>query len=221
MEKKPINFVVKSVSEAVKELNQIVEKGGYDFDFGINNEYVNHVTKKSDGTTETEKERVYRIIGFVNTYVGEELDEFNAVKEDKNAVKKEREEMNRTLNILNKSAFAPISILLLAVAIIALVFGVLTLVKVLPLPSGQVPIAIVLVIIGVLSLVGSFLLFFFRRKKKAALLEKKDEILKQDAELKAKEQDINDRLPKWYKDAIWRCEGNIIKNATQSHTFKK
>ena len=221
MEKKPVNFVVHNAQEAAKELNAIVENGGYNFDFGINNEYVTTVTKNSDGSTTSEKQRVYRIIGFVDTYVGEELDSLNAVKEEMKATKKEREEMNRTLNVMNKSAFAPISILLLGVAIITLVLGILTLAKVLPLPAGQIPIAIVLVVVGVFALAGSIVLAVFRSKKKKALLERKDEILKQDEELKEKERNIDSRTPEWYKDALWTAEGNTFKNASQRHELKK
>ena len=220
MEKKPINFVVKSAREAEKELNAIVEKGGSEFDFGINPEYVTTVTKKSDGTTETEKERVYRIIGFVNMVTGPELDALNNVKDEMKAVKKEREEMNRTLNVMNKSAFAPISIFLLAVAVFTLVFGILTLAKVLPLPAGQLPIAIVLTVVGVLALAGSIVLAVLRNNKKKALLERKDEILKQDQDLKEKESSVSNRTPQWYKDALWTSEGNTFKNSSQRHTLK-
>ena len=221
MEKKPVNFVVKSAREAERELNAIVEKGGAEFDIGINPEYVITVTKKSDGTTEKEKERVYRFIGFVNMMVGPELDSLNAVKEEMKATKKEREEMNRTLNVMNKSAFAPISILLLCVAIFTLVFGILTLAKVLPLPAGQLPIAVVLTVVGVLALAGSIVLAVLRSNKKKALLERKDEILKQDQELKEKESSVNNRTPQWYKDALWKAEGNVVKNASQRHELRK
>ena len=220
MEKKPINFVVKSAREAEKELNAIVEKGGSEFDFGINPEYVTTVTKKSDGTTETEKERVYRIIGFVNMVTGPELDALNNVKDEMKATKKEREEMNRTLNVMNKSAFAPISIFLLAVAVFTLVFGILTLAKVLPLPAGQLPIAIVLTVVGVLALAGSIVLAVLRSNKKKALLERKEEILKQDQDLKEKESSVSNRTPQWYKDALWTSEGNTFKNSSQRHTLK-
>ena len=221
MEKKPINFVVKSAREAEKELNAIVEKGGSEFDFGINPEYVTTVTKKSDGTTETEKERVYRIIGFVNMVTGPELDALNNVKDEMKATKKEREEMNRTLNVMNKSAFAPISIFLLAVAVFTLVFGILTLAKVLPLPAGQLPIAIILTVVGVLALAGSVVLAVLRSQKKKALLERKDEILKQDQDLKEKESSVSSRTPQWYKDALWKAEGNVVKNASQRHELRK
>ena len=220
MEKKPINFVIRNAQGAVKELNAIVEKGGAEFDFGINPEYVITVTKNSDGATKEEKERVYRIVGFANMMVGEELDSLNAVKEEIKSSKKEREEMNRTLNVINKSAFAPISIFLLAIAVFTLVFGILTLAKVLPLPAGQIPIAIVLVVVGVLALAGSIVLAILRNNKKKALLERKDEILKQDEELKEKERSVDARTPKWYKDALWRAEGNTFKNASQQHTLK-
>ena len=220
MEKKPINFVIRNAQGAVKELNAIVEKGGAEFDFGINPEYVITVTKNSDGTTKEEKERVYRIVGFANMMVGEELDSLNAVKEEIKSSKKEREEMNRTLNVMNKSAFAPISIFLLAIAIFTLAFGILTLAKVLPLPAGQIPIAIVLVVVGVLALAGSIVLAVLRSNKKKALLSRKDEILKQDEELKEKERSVDARTPKWYKDALWSAEGNTFKNASQQHTLK-
>ena len=221
MEKKPVNFVVHNAQEAAKELNAIVEKGGYNFGFGINNEYVTTVTKNSDGSTTSEKQRVYRIIGFVDTYVGEELDSLNAVKEEIKTTKKEREEMNRTLNIMNKSAFAPISIFLLCVAVITLVLGILTLAKVLPLPAGQLPIAIVLTVVGVLALGGSIALFILRKNKKAKLLENKDEILSKDEELKERERNLDSRTPEWYKDALWTAEGNVFKNKSQRHELKK
>ena len=221
MEKKPVNFVVHNAQEAAKELNVIVEKGGYNFDFGINNEYVTTVTKNSDGSTTSEKQRVYRIIGFVDTYVGEELDSLNAVKEEIKTTKKEREEMNRTLNIMNKSAFAPISIFLLCIAVITLVLGILTLAKVLPLPAGQLPIAIVLTVVGVLALGGSIALFILRKNKKAKLLENKDEILSKDEELKERERNLDSRTPEWYKDALWTAEGNVFKNKSQRFELKK
>ena len=220
MEKKPVNFVIKNAEQAAKELNKIVENGGAEFDFGINPEYVTTVTKNSDGSTTSEKERVYRIIGFVNMMVGPELDSLNAVKEEIKSTKKEREEMNRTLNIMNKSAFAPISILLLAVAIITLTLGILTLAKVLPLPAGQIPIAMVLTVVGVLALAGSIVLAVLRSNKKKALLEKKDEILKQDEDLKEKERNIDSRTPQWYKDALWTASGKTFRNAFQQHTLK-
>ena len=221
MEKKPINFVVKNAEQAAKELNAIVENGGSEFDFGINQEYVITVTRNSDGTTKEEKEPVYRIIGFVNMMVGPELDSLNAVKEEMKTTKKEREEMNRTLNVMNKSAFAPISIFLLAVAIVTLALGILTLAKVLPLPAGQIPIAIVLTVVGVLALAGSIVLAVLRSKKKKVLLERKDEILKQDEDLKEKERNIDSRTPEWYKDALWSVEGNTFKNKSQRHELKK
>ncbi len=220
MEKKPVNIVVKNAQEAAKRLNEFVENGGYNFDFGINNEYLITVSKKSDGTTSEEKERVYRIIGFVDTYVGEELKPLELVREDLKAAKKEREEMNRTLNIMNKSAFAPLSIFLLIVAIITLTLGILTLAKVLPLPAGQIPIAIALTVVGALCLGGAIAAFILRRKKKLELLNNKEEILKNDEALKQKEQDIDKRTPQWYKDALWSYEGNTFKNATQKHTLK-
>ena len=221
MEKKPVNFVIKNAEQAAKELNKIVENGGAEFDFGINPEYVTTVTKNSDGSTISEKERVYRIIGFVNMMVGPELDSLNAVRDEMKETKKEREEMNRTLNIMNKSAFAPISILLLAVAIITLTLGILTLAKVLPLPAGQIPIAIVLTVVGVLALAGSIVLAVLRSNKKKALLEKKDEILKQDEDLKEKERNIDSRTPQWYKDALWTASGDTFQNKSQKHTLKK
>lgn len=220
MEKKPVNFVVHKAEEAAKRLNEIVEKGGYKFDIGINPEYVTTVTKNSDGSTTSEKERVYRIIGFVDTYVGEELDSLNAVKEEIKSTKKEREEMNRTLNIMNKSAFAPISIFLLCVAVITLVLGILTLAKVLPLPAGQLPIAIVLTVVGVLALGGSIALFILRKNKKAKLLENKDEILSKDEELKERERNLDSRTPQWYKDALWTASGNTFKNSFEQHILK-
>ena len=221
MEKKPFNFVVKNAREAARELNIIVENGGSNFDVGVNEEYVTTVTKKSDGSTSTEKEKVFRIIGFVDMKVGNELDSLNEVREELAEVKKEREELNRTLNIMNKSAFAPISILLLCVAIFTLTFGILTLANILPLPAGQIPIAIALVVIGSLSLGGSIVLFILRRKKKLALLARKDEILKEDADLKAKEADVNLRTPQWYKNALWSYEGNEVKNFNTRLTLNK
>ena len=220
MEKKPVNFVIRNAEQAAKELNKIVEEGGSEFDIGINPEYVITVTKNSDGTTKEEKERVYRIIGFVNMMVGPELDSLNAVKEEMKTAKKEREEMNRTLNLMNKSAFAPVSILLLGIAIFTLVFGILTLAGVLPLPDSQIAIAIILVIVGALALGGSIILAIFRNKKKQALLAKKDEILAQDQDLNNREKDLDNRIPKWYKNALWKAEGNTIKNAAQSFVLK-
>ncbi len=220
MEKKPLNIVVKNAQEAAKRLNEVVEKGGSKFDFGINEEYITTVTKNSNGSTSTEKEKCFRLVGFVDTCVGEELDSLNAVRDDLKRVKKERVELNRTLNVMNKSAFAPLSILLLGIAVVTLTLGILTLASVLPLPSGQTPIAIVLTIVGALSLGGSITTFIFRRKKKLALLSRKDEILKSDEELKEREKDVDSRLPEWYRNALWTYEGNTFRNAMQSHTLK-
>ena len=221
MEKKPVNFVVKDAKEAVKRLNEIVEEGGANFDIGINEEYAITVTKNSDGSTSESKEKRYRIIGFVDMQTGLELEPLNNVKDEMKAAKKEREEMNRTLNVMNKSAFAPISILLLAIAVFTLTFGILTLAHILPLPEGQLPIAIVLTILGALALGGSIALFVLRLRKKKNLLARKDEILKQDEELKQKEKDIDNRLPNWYKDALWSYEGNTFKNASKKFELKK
>ena len=221
MEKKPVNFVVHDAREAVRELNELVEKGAATFDVGVNEEYVYTVTRKSDGSTEKEKEKVFRVIGFAEMMVGHELDSLNEIKEERNAVKKERQELNRTLNVMNKSAFAPISIFLLIIAVITLVLGVLTLAKVLPLPAEQIAISVVLTVVGALALAGSFLLFFFRRKKKLALLAKKDEILKQDSDLKAREADVDLKTPQWYKNALWSQDGNVAKNFNTRLTFNK
>ncbi|MBO7573598.1 MAG: hypothetical protein J6T25_02305 [Bacilli bacterium] len=220
MEKKPLVMVAKDAKDAASKLNEYVEKGAYEFDFGISQEYSITVTKRSDGSKSEVKEKRYRFTGMMNMYVGDELDSLNAVKGDLENAKKERAEMNRTLNIMNKSAFAPISILLLGIAIFTLVFGILTLAGVLPLPKSQIGIAIALVVVGTLALAGSIVLAVFRSKKKKMLLEKKDEILKQDQDLQAKEKEIDNRVPEWYKDALWTVEGNAIKNALQRHELK-
>lgn len=220
MEKKPLVMTAKNAKEAAKRLNEYVEKGGFNFDFGINEEYSTTVTKNSDGSTSETKEKYYRFTGFVDTYVGDELAPLTLVREDLRNVQKEREEMNRTLNIMNKSAFAPISIFLLAVAIVTLLLGILTVSNILPLPAGQLPIAIVLIVVGALALAGSIALAILRGNKKKALLANKDEINKQDEDLKNKENEINKRVPSWYKDALWSAEGNTIKNATQKHILK-
>ena len=220
MEKKPLTMVAKDAKDAAKKLNEYVEKGGFNFDFGISEEYSVTVTKNSDGTTKEEKEKRYRFTGFVDTYVGEELAPLQLVRNDLENIEKERAEMNRTLNVMNKSAFAPISILLLGIAVFTLVFGILTLAGILPLPPEQKGIAIALVIVGALALVGSILLAIFRGKKKKALLGKKDEILAQDNDLQKREHEIDERVPQWYKDALWSAEGNVVKNALQSHTLK-
>ena len=220
MEKKPLVMVAKDAKDAASKLNEYVEKGAYEFDFGISQEYSITVTKRSDGSKSEVKEKRYRFTGMMNMYVGDELDSLNAVKGDLENAKKERAEMNRTLNIMNKSAFAPISILLLGIAIFTLVFGILTLAGVLPLPKSQIGIAIALVVVGTFALAGSIVLAVFRSKKKKMLLEKKDEILKQDQDLQAKEKEIDNRVPQWYKDALWTVEGNAIKNALQRHELK-
>ena len=113
-----------------------------------------------------------------------------------------------------------ISIFLLIVAVITLVLGILTVAKILPLPDGQLPIAIVLIVVGALALAGSIALAILRSNKKKALLANKDEINKQDEVLKNKENEVNERVPSWYKDALWSAEGNTIKNATQKHILK-
>ena len=220
MEKKPLTMVAKDARDAAKKLNEYVEKGGFNFDFGISEEYSITVTKNSDGSTKEEKEKRYRFTGFVDTYMGDELKPLLDVREELENVKEERAEMNRTLNVMNKSAFAPISILLLGIAVFTLVFGILTLAGILPLPPEQIGIAIALVIVGALALIGSILLFIFRLKKKKTFLAKKDEILAQDQELQNKENEINKRVPQWYKDALWTAEGNTIKNVNQKHVLK-
>ena len=221
MEKKPLVMVAKDARDAAQKLNEFVEQGAFKFDFGISDEYVYTVTKNSDGSTKNEeKEKHYRFTGFMDMYVGEELDSLNQVREDLAKSKKDRQEMNRTLNIMNKSAFAPISILLLCVAVFTLVFGILTLANVLPLPKEQIGIAIALTVVGVLSLGGSIALAVLRSQKKKALLIRKDEILKQDQELQDREKEIDKRTPAWYKDALWTAEGKVIKNATQRFELK-
>ena len=213
MEKKPLVMVAKDANDAAKKLNEYVEQGAFKFDFGISHENLVTVTKNSDGSTSESKEVPYRFTGFMDMYTGDELKPLLDVREDLEKVKKERKELDRTLNIMNKSAFAPISILLLGIAIFMLTFGILTLVKVLPLPASQIGIAIALVIVGDLALAGSIALAVLRSNKKKALLQNKDAILKQDDELKEKEQEIDRRVPKWYKDALWSAKGNVIQNA--------
>lgn len=220
MEKKPLAMVAKDAKDAAYKLNEYVEKGGFKFDFGISTEYVVTVSKNSDGSKKETKEKRYRFTGFVDTYVGNELDSLNLVRGDMKKLKKEREEMNRTLNIMNKSAFAPISILLLCIAIFTLTFGILTLAGILPLPPEQIGIAIALVIIGSLSLAGSILLAVFRGKKKKELLSREGEINRADQDLQVREAQLDAQIPQWYKDALWSYEGNAIKNATQRHTLK-
>ena len=221
MEKKPLVMVAKDSYDAAKKLNEYVEKGGFKFDFGISTEYAITVTKNSDGTKSETKEKRFRFTGFVDTYVGKELDSLNLVRADMQKLKKEREEMNRTLNVLNKSAFAPISIFLLIVGIITFAFGFLTLIKVLPLPPEQIGIAVVLTIVGILALAGSILLAIFRGKKKKALQARRGEIERNDQNLQAREAELDSRVPQWYKDALWRAEGNYIRNATQKFELKK
>ena len=220
MEKKPLNIVVKDARQAARELNEFVEKGAFNFDFGINKEYVITVSKGSDGVKKEEKEPRFRLIGFMDMYQGKELDSLNAVKDDLKKVQKEREEMNRTLKIMNKSAFAPISVFLLIVALIVLTFSILTIAGILPIPPEQRGIAILLIVIGVFALAGSIVLAVFRGKKKKALLERKDDVLAKDANLQAREAEIDARVPDWYKKAIWTVEGNVIRNMTQRHEIK-
>ena len=220
MEKKPLTMVAKDARDAAKKLNEYVEKGAYSFDFGISTEYSITVGSDSNGNRTEEKEKRFRFTGFMDMYVGEELDSLNAVREDLNKTKKDREEMNRTLNIMNKSPFAPISIFLLIIGVILLAFGVLTLARILPLPQEQIVIAVILTILGGFALAGSILLTALRAKKKNDLLSRKDEILKQDDELKEREKEVDARTPVWYKNALWIAEGNTIRNATQRYTLK-
>ena len=219
MEKKPLTMVAKDARDAANKLNEYVEKGGFRFDFGISTEYVVTVSKNSDGTKKESKEKRYRFTGFVDMYVGNELEPLNLVRQDLRNIQKERAEMNRTLNVMNKSPFAPISVFLLLIAIFVLTFGILTLAGILPLPDEQKGIAVVLVIIGALALTGSILLAVLRGKKKKSLLERKEEILKQDQDLQIREKEIDARVPQWYKDSLWTAEGNIVKNATKRHTL--
>ena len=220
MEKKPLTMVAKDAKDAAKKLNEYVEKGAFEFDFGISEEYVITVSKGSDGVKKEEKEKRYRFTGFMNMQTGDELNALNLVRDDLKNIQKERAEMDRTLKVMNKSAFAPISILLLCVGIFTGTFGILTLAKVLPLPAEQIGIAIALTIVGVLALAGSIVLTIFRSKKKKALLSKKDEILKEDQNLKDRENEIDSRVPLWYKNALWSAEGKVIKNASQCHELK-
>ena len=220
MEKKPLNIVVKDARDGEKRLNEYVEKGAFKFDVGVNKEYVITVTKNSDGSKKEEKEPRYRIIGFMDMYVGKELESLDLVRADLKKLKKEREEMNRTLNIMRKSAFAPISVFLLLVSLVLLAFGILTLAKILPLPPEQIGIAVVLVIVGTLALAGSIVLAVFRGKKKRELLSREGQIVAQDNELQAREAELDSRVPQWYKDALWRAEGNVVRNAKVSLTLK-
>ena len=220
MEKKPLTMVAKDAQDAAKELNEYVEQGAFDFDFGISEEYLITVSKNSDGSKKEEKEKRFRFTGFMNMHTGPELDALKQVRDDLENVKKERAEMNRTLNVMNKSTFAPISIFLLGIAIVTLVLGILTIAKVLPLPAAQLGIAIALTVVGTLALAGSIVLAVFRHKKKMLLLADRDSILRKDEELREKEQQIDKRVPNWYKDALWTAQGNTIKNASQQFELK-
>ena len=220
MEKKPLTMVAKDARDAAKKLNEYVEKGAFNFDFGISEEYVVTVSKGSDGLRKEEKEKRFRFTGFMDMYVGDELNSLREVREDLEIVKKEREEMNRTLNVMNKSPFAPISIFLLCVAIVTLTLAILTVAKILPIPNGQLGVAIALIVVGALALSGSILLAVSRNKKKKALLENKEEIMKKDAELQDREQKVDARVPQWYKNALWTSEGNVLRNASHHYEIK-
>lgn len=221
MEKKPLVMLVKDAREAERRLNEIVEQGGANFDFGIMDENVTTVTRHSDGTTSKENEKHFRITGFVDMVTGPELEELNSCKDELKSLRKEREEMNRDLRVMQKCAFGPLSILLLGVAIITLTLGILTLAKILPLPEEQFALAIIILVVGALALGGSITAFVMRKKKKALLLSKKDEINAKDDDLRQREKDMNNRLPMWYKNALWTSEGNELRNATQKHILRK
>ena len=89
MEKKPLTMVAKDAKDAAKKLNEYVEKGGFNFDFGISEEYSITVSKNSDGSTKEEKEKRYRFTGFVDTYIGDELKPLLDVRQELEDVKKE------------------------------------------------------------------------------------------------------------------------------------
>ena len=188
--------------------------------FGINKEYVITVSKNSDGSKKEEKEPRFRLVGFMDMYMGEELAPLNAIRKDLEKVKKERAEMNRTLDVMNKSPFSKFSVFLLIIAIILLSFGILTLSKILPLPEEQIGIAVALVIFGSLALIGSILVAVFRGKKKRELLTRKEEILRQDQDLQNREAEIDSKVPQWYKNALWSAEGYVLRNATQRYELK-
>ena len=39
-------------------------------------------------------------------------------------------------------------------------------------------------------------------------------------ELQARETELDNKVPQWYKDALWTAEGNVVKNASQRHELK-
>lgn len=45
MAKHPVNFTAQDAKQAANKLNDFVEKGGYQLDIGVNEEYVNTVSR--------------------------------------------------------------------------------------------------------------------------------------------------------------------------------
>lgn len=221
MAKHPVNFTAQDAKQAANKLNDFVEKGGYQFDIGVNEEYVNTVSRNSDGSTRTEKEKVFRIIGFVDCKEGPELDEYTKVKDERKALKKEREELDRKLKLLNGKAFGPLSIFLMCVGLFCLFFGIMTIARVLPLPEEQKGIAIALIIVGALAAAGCVLATVFRSKKVKALQANRPEIEKADASLKERESSVDSKTPAWYKDALWEAKGDLLINKTAQFTLRK
>lgn len=219
MGKKPINMLVKNANEAEKRLNDYVEDGGSDFRIGISTEYVTTTVVNSDGTKSYRKEKRYRIMGFVDTVSQSEVEALKSVKKEMNAMKNARDAMNRKLNIMNKRPFAPLSVLLLCSGILMFALGILTITGVLPLPSEQKTIALVLTILGAVCIAGSFITYAVRKKKKTALLAIKDQVLKEDAELVEKERAFDVKVPDWYKKAHWHVEGSTLFNSANRFEF--
>lgn len=214
MTKKPINVVVKGAKEAVKRLNEQVEEGCCDFShIGVNPETVTTVSRSSDGNTTKTTETVYRLVGLADAVDGEELEEFNAWKAKHDPLKKKRTDLNYTLALLNGKPMNKLSIFMFIVSVVFLAFGLLTLFKVLPLPESQIGIAIGLVIAGALLDAGAILVIVLRAKKIKKLNERRDEIEKEDASLKAEEDALKSEEPSWYGRALFTYKGTLVSNS--------
>ena len=214
MSQKPVNFTGKNPKDICKQLNELVDQGIYGFErTNILTEYVTTVTKNSDGSSSEKKEPVWRIFGLAESCTELEMNDFYGWKQKNDVAKKEREELDRSLKLLNGKAFGPLSIFLAIVGMICATLGILTVSKVLPLPEEQIFIAIILIVVGLLSICGCVLATVLRSKKIKGLQSQRSSLEEKDAQLKERELELKGEEPTWHAEAIFQYKDKLVWNA--------
>lgn len=217
----PINFTAKSMSDAKKQLNKLVDEGVYDFSHvNFVSEQVHNVTVKSDDTKEDHPETVYRFFGVAKAVEGKELDEFSDWKTKDKVLKDERYDLNKKLKYLNGHTFNALCVALLILSLICTALGLLILFGVLPVPEEQKPLFIMFDVAGILALALCIFTAIWRASKKKKLELERSEIEAHDAQLKEKEAKLDGEEPTWHAEATFKLSNEHLYNSNTSFDIK-